>query len=695
MSLGLTACEGNLTDLNRNPNSPETVRTSRCSPDAIPTTVGRFTGSAYSLRGGALLAQHIAEVQYTELDAYARFDQGSTSGYFNGPYLEELADLDKVVPEVLGGRRDGRSRAGHARVDNMSYVTDAFGDVPYFQALAGDSLGRRVSPAYDSQQAIYTDLMSRLSTASTALGTAANALGGADPVYGGDPAMWQKFANSLRARFALLLVNQNPALANTELTAALAASGGIIDADDETAQLTWPGDGLCNNPWSNNFVQRDDHRVSRTLMGVLANTADPRVAVYAQPATRDTVAARRGSRVAVTGGATCYVGLQNGLSQASAGPSFRHLSPGAAMYPGVTVYGNYAAAARELPVVHVHRGGRKPILCRSGRAWHWRHRRRIGAGPDLLRGTASVPPMSQSGRHQHRRAGRLHNGANVSYAAAATQADRLTHIATQKWVALYTDGGTAWTGMAAYLPAGRDRSRNGRDPDHRAAPVHLLQHGVSSTRRNLLTAAVATRARTTPTRACTGIGLLQPRRHTGRRAALGDWLRIAGRNESTGSDPPGLLLSDSLFQDHLDEPTVVARPELDVRLVRLVEPDFLHVPGDEQPECLEPFGPTAVDEDVHRLRIGGGGRARLARAQEGGTQPQHGLVQRAVVRPLKFGFGEHVVAAGGLDRPRSRRLTAARRQGSRRQSERKGPLNAHHAALCDGAHGTATRFPGW
>ncbi len=443
MSLGLTACEGNLTDLNRNPNSPEDVPSSTLFTNAIQTTVGRFTGSAYSLRGGALLAQHIAEVQYPDYDTYARFDQGSTSGYFNGPYVEELADLTKVIQKssAVAGM------AGPAQVMRawtMSYVTNTFGDVPYFQALAGDSLGGSLSPAYDSQQAIYTDLMSRLSTASTALGTAANALGGADPVYGGDPAMWQKFANSLRARFALLLVNQNPALANTELTAALAASGGIIDADDETAQLTWPGDGLYNNPWSNNFVQRDDHRVSRTLMGVLANTADPRVAVYAQPATRDTVATAQITKYC-TGGATCYVGLQNGLSQASAGPYVPYTSrPGAAMYPGVTVYGNYGGSGASFPSFMFTAAEGNFILAEAAE-------RGIGG---IAGGSAQAQiyyeagiraSMSQWGITSTAAQDAFINGANVSYAAAATQADRLTHIATQKWVALYTDGGTAWT----------------------------------------------------------------------------------------------------------------------------------------------------------------------------------------------------------------------------------------------------------
>lgn len=441
--MSLTACEGNLTDLNKNPNSPEDVPSSTLFTFATQNTVGSFTGSGYSLRGGSLLAQHIAEVQYPDYDTYNRLDQGSTSTYFNRPFVEELEDYTKIIQKssAVAGL------AGPAQVMRawtISYVTNTFGDIPYFSALAGDSIGGSLSPTYDTQLSIYTDLMSRLAAASTSLAGANNALEGADPIYGGDPASWQKFANSLRARFALLMVNQNPTLANTQLTAALAAAGGIIDEDAETAALAWPGDGLYNNPWSNNFVGRDDHRVSRTLMTVLMNTADPRVAEFAQPATRDTVATAQITKYC-TGAPPCYVGLQNGLSQASAGPYVPYTSrPGAAMYPGVTVYGNYGGGGASWPSFLFTAAEGNFILAEAAE-------RGIGG---VAGGSAQAAIYYAAGIRASMRQWGITSvaaqdafiaGANVSYAAAATQAERLTRIATQKWVALYTDGGTAWT----------------------------------------------------------------------------------------------------------------------------------------------------------------------------------------------------------------------------------------------------------
>ena len=152
------------------------------------------------------------------------------------------------------------------------------GFTPFTQNAVGGvgTVGGSLAPVSDSQLAIYQDLLARLTTASTALGTATNTLGDADPIYNGSPLAWQRFANSLRARFALTLINQNNSLGTTELAAAITAPGGIIDQNAENAQLNWPGDGLYNNPWSNNFQGRDDHRLSLTLVNILSNRGDPR-----------------------------------------------------------------------------------------------------------------------------------------------------------------------------------------------------------------------------------------------------------------------------------------------------------------------------------------------------------------------------------------------------------------------------------
>ena len=79
------------------------------------------------------------------------------------------------------------------------------------------------------------------------------------------------------------LANVDPATAQAQLAAAIAAPGGLIASNADNARMNWPGDGVYDNPWAANNRTRDDHRLSDRLMGQMLPFNDPRVAVYAQP----------------------------------------------------------------------------------------------------------------------------------------------------------------------------------------------------------------------------------------------------------------------------------------------------------------------------------------------------------------------------------------------------------------------------
>ena len=71
-------------------------------------------------------------------------------------------------------------------------------------------------PKYDTQEAIYNDLLKELDEAQAALSTSAgNTIGAADVIYGGDAAKWKKFANSLMLRVAMRLTKVAPDKAKT------------------------------------------------------------------------------------------------------------------------------------------------------------------------------------------------------------------------------------------------------------------------------------------------------------------------------------------------------------------------------------------------------------------------------------------------------------------------------------------------
>ena len=113
---------------------------------------------------------------------------------------------------------------------------------------------------------------------------------------------WQRFANSLRARLALRLINVDPTTANAQLSAAFSAPGGVFQSTTDNAIFKWPGDGVYDNPWAVNFKSRDDHRMSNTIMNLLKANNDPRLPIFAAEPTA----------------AGTYAGSPNGISPARA-----------------------------------------------------------------------------------------------------------------------------------------------------------------------------------------------------------------------------------------------------------------------------------------------------------------------------------------------------------------------------------------
>lgn len=355
LMLGMGACDPDkLTEVNENPNDPTEAPSPALFTTASRIATTRWLGG-FDARGASLVAQHIAEVQYPETDQYRRLDASSTAGTFNGSYNAEIIDFQQIVLSATTANQPGWfGPAMVMRAWSFFNLTDVWGDVPYSQALKGAA--GTLSPSYDAQKDIYTGLFADLDKASrdmAAAPAAAFRFGTADPIFGrlssaNQLPAWQRFSNSLRARQALRVVNVDRATADAQLRAAFAAPGGLITTNAQNAQLNWPGDGVYDNPWAANFRSRDDHRVSDRFINVLRETADPRVAVLAQRAEKDTTTPVT-AKYCVTG-TPCYVGLANALTHAEAAKLVPYTSrPSALLYPGATSYGTYGGSGSSYP----------------------------------------------------------------------------------------------------------------------------------------------------------------------------------------------------------------------------------------------------------------------------------------------------------------------------------------------------------
>lgn len=429
LALGVVACNNDsLTNLNKDPNSPASVPPGPVFTEDVRLAASRFLGSGFDLRQTEFVAQHWAEAQYPQDDQYSRLLAGSTQGTWNGAYQGELEDLNKLIKEGTANKDPGLSAPSQILQSwEFEFLTDTWGDIPYSQAFQGDSAGGSLTPGYDTQKSVYASLMAKLAKDATDLNTASNSLGSADPIYGGDPAGWQKFANSLHARLAMRLVNVDPTTADAELKAAFGAPGGVFTSNADAAILAWPGDGIYNNPMTDNFSGRDDHRVSQTLANILVQNNDPRTPIMMQPV--------QDSSLYPNG----YGGMPNALSSAKAGTYLRTASrPGSYLYPGPTTFGYYGSPANKAYPSYFMTYAEVAFIEAEAAE------RGIGG----LSGSAAsyynagiTASMQQFGVTDPAAIAAYLAQPGVAYKGGTAG---LKQIAVQKWIALVDDGAQAW-----------------------------------------------------------------------------------------------------------------------------------------------------------------------------------------------------------------------------------------------------------
>ena len=404
-----------LTNLNKNPNTPESATPQLIFPSGLLGAVNLFQGTGIQIRFTELWAQHVAEYQYPDEDQYVIFPTTIDANWLT-MYTGPLQDFE-VVLRQSGTKPD---QAGPALVmKSWTYQngTDIWGDIPYSEANKGDNAA--ITPAYDTQQAIYTGLLADLKTAATGMGTT-NPYGSSDLIYGGDNTKWKKFANSLRARVALHLSKADPTKAASEI-AAVANSGFTSNADN--AELVWPGDGQRDAPYFTEFKTRDDHRMSKTFYDTLSRLNDPRIPVFF----RSTQNWQADSAAGITPTVPRYGGMENGLS-ASAAATRGKSSSRIGTFFARNDTPSYLMTFAEFLFIKAEAANRGWIP--GG-----------GAQAAIYYNQGITASMEQFGVDAASTAAYLAQP-SVTYQAGAAG---LAQINLQKWIALFAQGVEAWT----------------------------------------------------------------------------------------------------------------------------------------------------------------------------------------------------------------------------------------------------------
>ncbi len=298
-------CTKDFEEINQNPNFPEQAASELLLPGVMRQMAYNWGNQGWE--EGFTVVQYGARLQFTSGD---RYNWSPT----NNPYFDaydSMRDIENVIRDNKDNP-DGQNYYGVALVIKSwiySYLTDAYGDVPYTDAIRGLS-DDNITPTFTPQQEIYDGMLADLKMANTLL-TDANNISG-DIVYGGDVLKWRKFANSLRLRLLMRISDVDQAKATTGMNeiANDLATYPIFESNADNAALQWNSD----NPqpkYDTRSGSFDEVRLSLTLETRLKELNDRRLIVYAQP----TSASEKGI---YSDNLDDYVGMPNSLDDAKA-----------------------------------------------------------------------------------------------------------------------------------------------------------------------------------------------------------------------------------------------------------------------------------------------------------------------------------------------------------------------------------------
>ncbi len=463
-------CTEDFEKINQNPNYAE-----KASPELLLPGIIRQMSENWADQGweeGFSVAQYAARLQFTSGD---RYNWSPT----DNPYFDAY-DSMRDVENILRESKEQPTLQSYYGVGLIlkswiySYLTDAYGDVPYTNAVKGISEGN-ITPEFTPQQEIYSGLIADLQSANQILTGAANISG--DNLYGGDVYKWRKFANTLRMRLLMRISDVDKAKAITDMNEIInnVNTYPIFEGNQDNAAIQWD----TNDPQPK-FLTRsgsyDEVRFSLTLETRLKELNDRRLIVYAQP----TSASEKGI---YSDNLDDYVGMPNGLDDADAlsyspsgdpdkaGSNFisrmgvlltcracdsQNASPTASQtiimdYPELQFI---LAEARERDFISQGEAGQYYENGIRSSFGYYLDRINVGGWSEIA---AELQSFDLDGYIAQSKV--VYEGSNT---------EKLEKVALQKWIALFYTGFEAWsdwrrTGMPEIVP-GKSAANDGRVP---------------------------------------------------------------------------------------------------------------------------------------------------------------------------------------------------------------------------------------
>ncbi|MBA9076658.1 MULTISPECIES: SusD/RagB family nutrient-binding outer membrane lipoprotein [Rufibacter] len=211
VAAGTPSCNQDFDEMNVNPNTSRAATPESLLAPALHNVVVNNLDRALRI-GNELMQVHVTTNNSREFHRY-NIRPSESDFMWRNWYLQLTNFRDMYESAAFTQQPAYKTYMGMSLILDAwvtSLITDMYGDVPYFEANKGKE--GILTPKFDKQQAIYTDLFRKLEEANKLLSETTDLpdeVKPLDPLYNGSMLAWRKFGNSMYLRL-LMRVSGRP-----------------------------------------------------------------------------------------------------------------------------------------------------------------------------------------------------------------------------------------------------------------------------------------------------------------------------------------------------------------------------------------------------------------------------------------------------------------------------------------------------
>ncbi len=215
----------------------------------------------------------------------ARYDQTRIRSAWGSIYTDVLKNLVLAARDAETRTPKPNNSIAQLKIYTafvFSQTSYLWGDIPFSEAAGGTV----DFPKFDSQEAVLNGSIKILDDAMALIDAGSKKIGAPnDLYYGGDMAKWRRFANSLKFRILMTMVDADPA--KSTAIGAMASQSMIAARTDEMKFPYFDSPGRQNPRFSFTAIFRggvqSDWYASKVMFNEMVPLNDPRMPIFFQP----------------------------------------------------------------------------------------------------------------------------------------------------------------------------------------------------------------------------------------------------------------------------------------------------------------------------------------------------------------------------------------------------------------------------